>query len=248
MIAYAEEKKWSQVMQKIDIQPSTDKSATEPALEVMAPGKMPFCLSGMKLWENLVEHVHTAQYSARKNDWEASIRVGRTLLFLHHYLMLSNDYQASIEQMLSSGSNDDYWSGNTLYEDDLGRLSLIRLYPGTPVPLHDHPGCEGAMMVISGSAEIQRYTLQSQTQEASWGEIVELDMNPDRFLEQYDTTLFGKLRSNIQGLNCRTPDTVILKVQSPSGFRNEQNWYYPLGDVSEDKTLSAKRVRARHAV
>jgi len=248
MIAYAEETKWSQVMQKIDIHTSKDTSGTEPSLEVLAPGKMPFCLGGMKLWENLVEHVHTAQYSARKNDWEASIRVGRTLLFLHHYLMLSNDYKVEIEEMLSSSSSEDYWSGNTVYEDELGRLSLIRLYPGTPVPLHDHPGCEGAMMVISGSAEIQRYTLQSQTQEASWGEIVGLDMNPERFLEQYDTTLFGKLRSNIQGLNSRTPDTVILKVQSPSEFKNEQNWYYPLGDIDEDNMLSAKRVRARHAV
>lgn len=248
MIAYAEERKWSQVMQKIDVHTSIDKPDTEPALEVMAPGKMPFCLGGMKLWENLVEHVHTAQYSARKNDWEASIRVGRTLLFLHHYLMLSKDYQASIEQMISSSSSDDYWSGNTLYEDELGRLSLIRLYLGTPVPLHDHPGCEGAMMVISGAAEIQRYTIQSQTEEGSWGEIVELDVNPERFLEQYDTTLFGKVRSNIQGLNSRTPDTIILKVQSPSELKNEQNWYYPLGDVDEDNMLSAKRVRARHAV
>ena len=248
MIAYAEERKWSQVMQKIDIHTSTDKLGAEPALEVMAPGKMPFCLSGMKLWENLVEHVHTAQYSARKNDWEASIRVGRTLLFLHHYLMLSNDYQTSIEQMLATGSSDEYWSGNTLYEDELGRLSLIRLYPGTPVPLHDHPGCEGAMMVISGAAEIQRYTIQSHTEEGSWGEVVELDINPERFLEQYDTTLFGKVRSNIQGLNARTPDTIILKVQSPSELKDEQNWYYPLSDVNEENMLSAKRVRARHAI
>lgn len=248
MIAYAEERKWSQVMQKIDNHTSTDKPATEPALEVMAPGKMPFSLNGMKLWENLVEHVHTAQYSARKNDWEASIRVGRTLLFLHHYLMLSDDYQEAIEQMLSSGSSEDYWSGKTLYEDESGRLSLIRLYPGSPVPLHDHPGCEGAMMVISGKAEIQRYTIQAQIEDGGWGEIVELDVNPERILEQYDTTLFGKIRSNIQGLNSITPDTILLKVQSPASLKDEQNWYYPLGDVNENNMLSAKRVRARHVV
>ncbi len=235
-------------MQKFDAHSSKNKSFNEPALEVMAPGGMPFQLGGMKLWENLVEHVHTAQYSARKNDWEASIRVGRTLLFLHHYLMLSTDYQELIEQLISLDGSEDYWTGKTLYEDELGRLSLIRLYPGTPVPLHDHPGCEGAMMVISGAAEVQRYTVQSRTEEEGWGEVVTLDMNPERYLEQYDTTLFGKETGNIQGLNAMRPDTILLKVQSPSQFRQEQYWYYPLQEPNEEKVMDAKRVRARHAV
>ena len=233
---------WTWPMKQRDM--NSDDLIHSDVMEVLAPGRMPFYLAGMKLWENLITHLEMVQKSLRSNDWQASIRVGRTLLFLHHYLMLSRDYLELVEDLLARERSDDCWERCVLYEDAEAALSLVRLYAGAPVPLHDNPGAEGAWMVISGQVEIERYSVVSQATLDDWGEVVELSQSPRRILEQYDASLFGRENGNIQSLAARTDDCLLLRVQTPPHFSGARNWYYPLQDCDPDHVMPAKRVRA----
>ena len=78
------------------------------------------------------------------SDWSLT-----AMLFLHAQLLLNNEYQRA----LMRAENEIFINHNLvipLFENNYIRANLVAIKQDRSLPLHNHPGSSGAMMVISG--------------------------------------------------------------------------------------------------
>lgn len=180
------------------------------------------------------------------NDEMCSVLNHNTVL-MHKLLMSSATYRNIVNSNFSRLVRTKHWGWRSIYEDELGRVGLFSVYRNAPVPMHDHPGTHGVLMVIEGEVEVERYTLQEQCRNRNESGIVDLDFCERKILKPFEITWFQEKEGNIHGLKGLSDQCVMLKIQLPRGVNSNRSWYFPTFSIDGgQKVMPARRIMSRY--
>ena len=72
---------------------------------------------------------------------------------LHQQLLLNPQYQYQLA-LSKTKTLQRYSDSVTLFENTSMKVSLVAINKGRPLPLHDHPGASGLMLLLDGSVNV----------------------------------------------------------------------------------------------
>jgi hypothetical protein len=135
-----------------------------------------------------------------------------------------------------------HWDWNVFTDETEIRVGLISLYRNRPIPIHDHPGANGLLLVLNGELKINEYEL--------------LDSNVTNNLSLSELTLTGKTLLKANEYACITPESgnihslgtesevcTVLDVLLTPYDETQRTWFMPITDqVSVGQQFSAFRV------
>lgn len=143
---------------------------------------------------------------------------------LHLQLFFSTEYKHALER----AENETIKTNNLvipLFDNNLMRVNLLAIEPERNLPLHDHPGSAGSMMVISGSvqATICEYTtsVDGTNQPTNLLTIVE-----NTIISAGKTSCFTKDQHNIHSFKAIDGRTIVMVVHTPPFAANKQSFFF----------------------
>ena len=174
------------------------------------------------------------------NDW------GQTaLLFLHSQLLLNNEYQRALVR----AENEIIIKHNLvipLFENNFLRANLIAIKQERSLPLHDHPGSSGAMLVISGKVHATMCEQEIPADNTPSSNI--LTVAASKLLSTNETSCFTQDRFNIHGIKAVTNRAVLMVIHTPPFAANQQTFFFTANPQQKvGSQILVQRVRA-HAV
>ncbi len=154
--------------------------------------------------------------------------------------------QAMAQCPLASENTAPSW-WRTLHEDTTSQITLVAVYQGHAMPLHDHPGSRGLALVLSGRAHI-RYADVVQLDQASG--IAEIAMTDSQQCSEQEVSSFDTEHNNLHSIAAMTPCVQLLVVHTPPIKREEQAFYFPLlaKHWLPGQQLRAKRIKIRNHI
>lgn len=130
-----------------------------------------------------------------------------------------------------------------IYKDVDISAKLIALKPGNNLPLHDHPGSAGAMMVVSGDVRVVACEKKNDLNHSSCA----LTFVENKLLSTGETSCFTKEQHNIHSLKTVSERAVLLLIHTSPFSINEQTYFFtasPLQDIGSDVIAQCVRVQA----
>lgn len=134
-----------------------------------------------------------------------------------------------------------------LFENTLMRVNLLALEPGKDLPLHDHPGSAGAMMVISGGISAMACEQTEKMDNTNYSRTL-LTVTGRNILSAGETGCFTQKQHNIHSFNALTERAVLIVVHTPPFAAIQQSFFFtvpPLQKVGSQ--ILVQRVRAQVA-
>jgi len=200
------------------------------------------------VWQDFANSIAAMEGdSGYGNKDEMSSVLNHNAVLMHKLLMSSAIYRNIVNSNFSRLIRTKHWGWKSIYEDELGRVGLFSVYRNAPVPMHDHPGTHGVLMVIEGEVEVERYTLQEQYRNRNESGIVELDFCERKMLKPFEITWFQEKEGNIHGLKSLSDQCVMLKMQLPCEANDNRSWYFPAFSIDGvQKAIPARRIMSRY--
>ncbi len=198
------------------------------------------------VWKDFIGSVAGIGKGIYHSDIEMNSVLNHNLVLVHSLLMNTSHYRELVNSSFRRLTRTKNWGWKAVYEDELGKTGLFSVYKNAPVPLHDHPGTRGAMMVVEGEVEVERFTLKEEYRRRNESGLVELQRCDKKVLKPYDVTWFGPDQCNVHGMQALTEQCVMLKVQLLQ-MKAERSWYFPVFSFEQDQeVLSARRIVSRY--
>jgi len=199
------------------------------------------------IWTEFVDGILAIyeHHTDHANDRQAALaRLVSTMSpALHNEAVL----QQAMVQCPPAGENTapSWW--RTLHEDTTSQITLVAVYQGHAMPLHDHPGSRGLALVLSGRAQI-RYADVVQLDQASG--ITEIVMTDLQECTEHKVSSFDTEHNNLHSIEAMTPCVQLLVVHTPPIKREEQAFYFPLlaKQWLPGQQLRAKRIKIRNHI
>lgn len=159
---------------------------------------------------------------------------------LHRHLLTSPGYQNDLA-LAKSKPLERYSKSVTLFENLQIKASLVALEKGRPLPLHDHPGASGLMLVIEGEVSI----FQCNAEEPQPGNPLVLNVVELKNLPAGQVSWFTVKEKNIHSVNAVSQHAVLLVVHTPTFSARLQSFYFPLNsDIKAGSKVYAHRINA----
>ena len=196
-------------------------------------------LSHCEFWDEFCRDFHEhASHLDTLNMWTSS-----ALFKLHSQLLLYNEYQHSLK-MISTETIKNHNLVIPLFTDDIFRVNLIAITPECSLPLHNHPGSSGAMMVISGNVrgivceQVDPVTTKKQMR--SMLKVVE-----NKIFIPNETSCFTKKQNNIHSIKALTNRAVALVFHTPPFSTNQQSYFFSATPLQKTGThVVTQRIQA----
>lgn len=215
-------------------------------MEFKAPVEMTASETLKGVWDDFINSVSYIDGGYSNKEEMISV-LSHNMVLMHKLLLSSGIYRGLVNSSFSKMMRTKYWGSRTIHEDELGKVGLLSIYKGTPVPLHDHPGARGVLMVLDGKAELERYNLMEKYQDSQSSGLVEMESCERRVLKPFDVTWFEETEGNIHGFEAKTDQCVLLKIQMPVQPVSSRSWYFPTCTFSEEhETVYARRIMSRY--
>ena len=167
------------------------------------------------------------------------------MLTLYSQIYNKSKYQHAIER----AKNQIIKNNNLvipLFNEDFLRVNLISIKAGSSLPLHDHPGSSGSMMVISGDARIivceQEKLSINKNQSRCKLSIVE-----NKIITTGETSCFTQEQHNIHSVEAVTDRVVIMVIHTSPFAANQQTYFFtanPRQKVGSQVLAQCIRVQA----
>jgi len=140
-------------------------------------------------------------------------------------------------------SSPSWW--RSLHKDTTSEITLVAVYQGQSMPLHDHPGSRGLSLILSGQAHICCADVLQLDQASGIAEILMADSQQCR---EQDVSSFDTNHNNLHSIEALTPCVHVLVVHTPPIKREEQAFYFPLlaKNWLPGQQLRTKRIRIRN--
>jgi len=202
-------------------------------------------LSGV--WQEFSESVHGIGLGRYQSREETRSVLSHNMTLLHKLLLGSPEYRQLVDSRYRMLTRNKYWGWKSVHNDDQLTIGVFSLYRNAPIPLHDHPGTQGVIMVLEGELELERFTLPARYRDDNRSGMVELNRCSRQTLSAFDVAWFQTVEGNLQGLRALSEQCVLLKVQLPGDCTGERSWYFPVHGVDDlENSIPARRIISRY--
>jgi len=120
------------------------------------------------------------------------------------------------------------WIWQKVHEFQYCRVGLMKIFSSMSVPLHDHPGASGALLILDGCLRVSKYQHGSSVVKG-FSSFKKLSHVSDDVLHRHDMTIYTHTLDNIHGLTSLSNSCVLLCFQSPVFEELVRSWYFSMG-------------------
>jgi hypothetical protein len=153
---------------------------------------------------------------------------------------------------LSSGvsqASHKMWSGwgwqSIISRPDLS-VGLLEIYKNNLIPIHDHPGGCGTLIVLQGKLAVSTYKSSSNNEMARSG-LAFLSKQSKQILEEKEFAIITETEGNIHSLASVSDVSIVLDILLKPYDENHRSWYMPASDQgSEPDSFVCFRVNNSH--
>lgn len=160
---------------------------------------------------------------------------------LDHELSAFRQYGTVRDSMDHKPQGKTNWSWAPLMEDGDTGTGILTLYSGFPIPLHDHPGRVGALLVLHGAVQISQYDIDHSNGNSSLRELKRIS---NQTLYVGDVSFYTPGFGNIHSLIARENQCTLLSVYLQIGPLSTRCWYFPL--LTEESGLKVIVNQRQH--
>lgn len=167
------------------------------------------------------------------------------MLTLYSQMLNNSKYQHAIERAKIDMIKDNNLV-ISLFENSSLHVNLVSLKFGSDLPLHDHPGSAGSMMVISGDVRVivcEESIPVSKTNQSR----TLLTVTENKIFSTGETSCFTLNKHNIHSFEALTDRAVLMVVHTPPFAVTQQSYFFtaaPLQKVSSQVLAQRVRVQA----
>lgn len=155
------------------------------------------------------------------------------------------EWMRSAGQLVGQPEVQD-WGWVELIENEYLRVGLLTLDETNTIPIHDHPGSTGLLVILEGHLQVQQFQYRESSISPSPRRMVEMEQVNRQQLGPGEFTAFSPTQGNIHSLCAYNGPCLILDVLL-APYRNEdRTWYMPLedNDLSEPHFSAVRLNRA----
>jgi len=200
---------------------------------------------GEDIWAEFVDGIQAIYEHHADHPQDRQAALTRLVDAMYPALLSNPALRQAMQQCPQAGeqTSPSWW--RSLHEDMTSQITLVAVYKGQAMPLHDHPGSRGLSLVLSGRALI-RYADVVQLDEASG--MTEIVMTDSQECKEQEVSSFDTDHNNIHGIEAMSPCAHVLVVHTPPIKREEQAFYFPLlaKQWMPGQRLRAKRIKIRN--
>ena len=122
------------------------------------------------------------------------------------------------------------------------RIGLLRVYKNDSVPIHDHPGASGMLVILEGELTLNEYQLE-QSDQYNQMQLASLSMTGQQNLVSNQYALITPDQANLHSLSAASDVCIILDVLLTPYAEEQRSWFTPVTDkVICGQTFTAFRV------
>lgn len=215
-------------------------------LDFRAPVNETPALALRGVWKDFVSSVAGIGKENYYSHKEMSSVLNHNLVLMHSLLMTTSSYREYVNTSFRRIMRNKYWGWQPVYEDSLGKAGLFSIYKNAPVPMHDHPHSLGALMVVEGEVEVERFNLEPGHEQGGSG-MVKLKRYDCKRLQAFDITWFSANEGNIHRMQSLSDQCVMLKIQLCAKQAADRSWYFPLfNDNPNAEVIQARRIMSQY--
>jgi len=181
------------------------------------------------------------------------LRQGLHQLVQYHGLApaVLDHYQSLIEfswrqamasrQQASVPCSDHPWGWVPMLDTPDVLVGTLTVFHDQPIPLHDHPGSTGLLLVLRGEVQIASYQPADTPDHAPRSPLALVQTAHD-ILAPGQFAHFGPSENNIHGMQAIDDDCVLLDVLFAPYPLHRRAFYFPVSDALADGTLYVSRL------
>ena len=203
-------------------------------------------LDSTPIWREFLAGMRMALKRCKRGRVGLEVVAEHNVMLLHDAISNTAPYQIAMQNAEAATAQDHHWLDQVLLDDEQIRVSLLSAYQGQSIPLHDHPGTNGLLLVVQGKVQISRYDLvhkDSQNENSN----VALAKVSDGMRGMGEVDILTNEHGNIHGMRAMTPRCVMLDIAIPPHQKASRNWYLPISShVTNASHVFARRVTGEY--
>ena len=166
------------------------------------------------------------------------------MFVLHLQLLNYSEYQ----RVLIKAKNKIIKNNNLvipIFKNDLLRVNVLAIKAENNLPLHDHPGSSGSMLVISGKVRATVCEQNKLTDITNQSRCM-LSVVENKMFSTGETSCFTQDQQNIHSFEAVTDRAVVMAIHTPPFTAEQQSFFFtapPLQKVGSQ--VPAQRVRVQ---
>jgi len=132
------------------------------------------------------------------------------------------------------------WGWQSWMDTHALRIGFLTVHENKPVPIHDHPGSAGLLVVLQGRLQVQQFSA-AQTHSSARGIKLSLDQQLQARSGEFAT--FSPFEGNIHSVRAPEGPCIVLDILLKPYKEQERGWYMPIsGDCRGQTDFHTIRV------
>lgn len=131
------------------------------------------------------------------------------------------------------------WGWNSLLETEQINAGLLTVYPDSSIPMHDHPGSTGLLVVLKGHVILRQYKVMEQSK--SNKNRLHLKRTSVSSIGENAFSVFGPEEGNIHSLEADQEPCVLFDLMFSPYKPEDRSWFLPM-DILETSGKSPIEV------
>lgn len=200
---------------------TTIEQATDSSIGLFAPSVPTY---GYAIDQGLQQL--SSQAGVSTNDIDLCQTLRSELLDLIHAKLIQLEQPQILEQL-------SRWGWQSWMDTQALRIGFLTVDANKPIPIHDHPGSAGLLIVLQGKLQVQQFTASTEHTSARRIELSleqELDAGPGEFVT------FSPFAGNIHSVRAHEETCIVLDVLLTPYKEQERGWYMPIGENRRGQT------------
>ncbi len=128
------------------------------------------------------------------------------------------------------------WGWRPFINEENIRIGLIYVYKNKPIPIHDHPGANGVLLVLEGQLNITEY-LRHNVNGMNQLSFSELSVVDEKNIGTNGYSLMTPANGDIHSLSTESDVSIVLDILLTPYDEKQRCWYTP---VSEKTSIGNK--------
>ena len=178
-------------------------------------------------WQQFASQVSAAFDAAEEAESAMSGLLSPAAHQLYNWIAGTADFLQQLSLCPDTNSNESSNWSRVLFADEHIKVGLQAVYLGNPIPLHDHPGSAGVVLVLSGAVNFQYANVIG-----SWTNPGPIELRIARIRNRLPGQVcwFHAEDRNIHRVEANTDRAIILVAHLRQGDGGSRHMYFPVSD------------------